>query len=174
MSDTSVIAILASVGIILAGTVTADAAALAGAIQRDDPLALEQFVSQYPESLLAPDALWLAAETTHDRPIDSVQSTENPDLKCALTIVRQQDGKALVTWEMSGATSAVLRPLGFKKGSAIPTAGSKVIDFDSYLRVGLTAMDAAGNEIKCAVILNSSDFVLNNSTGFGTPPTYIT
>ncbi|RYE08107.1 MAG: hypothetical protein EOP22_14985 [Hyphomicrobiales bacterium] len=174
MSDTSVIAILASVGIILAGTVTADAAALAGAVQRGDPLALEQFVQQYPESQLAPDALWLAAEVSKDRTEDSAQSDENPALTCGLTIARLTEGRALVTWEMTGATSAALKSLGFKKGVAIPAQGSKEVDFDGYLRIFLTARDAAGNEVKCSVILHSRDYVLDDVTGFSPPPTYIT
>jgi hypothetical protein len=173
MSDTSVIAILASVGIILAGTVTADAAALAGAVQKGDPFALEQFVKQYPESQLAPDALWLAAEVTKDKTEDSAVSSENPNLRCELTISRQSEGKALVTWQMSGAVSASLKALGFKKGVAIPTRGSKEVDFDGYVRIHLTAKDAAGNEVKCSVILHSRDFVLDDPTGFDAPPTYM-
>lgn len=172
MSDTSVIAILASVGIVLAGTVTAEATALAVAVQAGDPLALEHFVRQYPESPLAPEALWLAAEVSHDRTSDSAKSTANPDLSCTLTIARQTDGKALVTWQMSGASSASLQPLGFRKGAVIPVGGSKLVDFDDYLRVRLTARDAAGNEIECAVILNSRDVVLPGATGFSSPAAY--
>lgn len=176
MSDTSVIAILASVGIVLAGTVTADAAALAGAIAKEDPRALQEFARQFPESQLAPDALWLAAEVTYDRPSDSARSDENPDLACSLTIARQSNGKALVTWEISGAVSANLTPLGFKKGSAIPGTGSKEIDYDGYLRVSLSVEDADGNTVKCSVVLNTRDLNIDvvHTNGFIPPPTYLT
>jgi hypothetical protein len=173
MSDTSVIAILASVGIILAGTVTTDAAALAGAVQRGDPLALQDFVRQYPESPLAPDALWLAAEVVNDRPTDSAQSTDNPNLTCKLTIVRSSEGKALVTWEMTGATSASLQPLSFKKGTPIPAQGSKEIDLDGFLRVSLEVRDGAGNSVECSVILHSRDYELDDIGGFGAAPAYV-
>lgn len=172
MSDTSVIAILASVGIVLAGTVTADAAALASAIQKGDPLALHQFVTQYPESELAPDALWLAAEVVNDRPTDSAQSAANPGLTCKLDIARTAEGKAVVSWEMTGATAASLHPVGFKKGEAIPAKGSKEIDDDGQVLVTLTVKDAAGNTIECSVMLHSRDFELEDPGGFNAPPTY--
>lgn len=175
MSDTSVIAILASVGILLAGTVTADAAALAAAIQQGDPVALEQFVRQHPESQWAPDALLLVADITNDRPTDSARSSVNPDLACSLTITRSTEGKATVTWQMSGAASAVLTPLGFKKGAPIPLTGSKEIDYDGkYLRAVLIVKDIDGNEVKCSVVLNSQNVDVRDNLGFGnSPPAYV-
>ncbi len=131
-------------------------------------------MSQYPESPLAPDALWLAAEVTFDKRSDSATSTANPALSCKLDIVRTSDGKARVTWEMTGAVAASLHPLGFKKGAAVPAKGSKEIDFDGYIRVTLKVKDAAGNDVDCAVVLHSRDFVLDEPTGFGPRATYTT
>ena len=154
MSETSVLAILASVGIVLAGTVTADASVLAQAVQRGEPSALLDFVKQYPESKLAPDALLLAADVTKDRLEDSKVSDVNPALSCKLSIKRSGD-KAIVTWEIAGAVGVQLTPLGFKKGSPVPLKGEKTVKADDFLRVGLTVRDAAGNELQCSVILNT-------------------
>lgn len=157
MSETSVIAILASVGIFLAGSVTADASALASAVQQGTPEALENFVYQFPDSTLAPDALWLAAEASYDKPSANATSSENPDLTCSLNISRTSDGKATVTWTMTGATKASIEPLGYKKGSAIPQKGSKSISVDGYTMVTLIAQDAKGNSVKCTVVLGSGN-----------------
>ncbi len=173
MSETSVLAILASVGIFIAGSVTADAAALAVAVQEQTPSALENFVYQYPESSLAPDALWLAAEISHDKLSDTAKSTENENLSCTVTIARQGGGKAVVTWTITGAAKALLDPLGFKKGSHIPMTGTKTIDAGDYTRVDITAIDKDGHVIKCNVVLSSRDGVsASGSTGFGTPYSY--
>ncbi len=155
MSDTSVIAILASVGIVLAGTVSADATALALAVQQDEPSALIGFVQQYPESRLAPDALLLASEVSNDKTDDSATSTENPAFSCKLSI-RRDGNKASVTWAIAGASSISLHPLGFRKGQAIPTKGEQTVDFDNYIRVSLVAKDSAGHELKCSVLLNTT------------------
>lgn len=165
MSDTSVLAILASVGIFLAGTVTADAAALASAIQQGDPSALEDFVVQYPDSSLAPDALWLAAEVTNDKLTDSQVSSGNPELACTLTIRKLDNGTAEVSWTMSGAKTATLTPLGFKKGQPVPKKGTKTIPHGKYLRVGLIAEDGNGNKVECSVVLSSRNVVTHGTTG---------
>lgn len=157
MSETSVVAILASVGIFLAGSVTADASALASAVQQGTPEALENFVYQFPDSTLAPDALWLAAEASYDKPSASATSSENPDLTCSLNISRTSDGKATVTWTMTGASKAFIEPLGYKKGSSIPQKGSKSISVDGYTMVTLIAQDAKGNTVKCTVVLGTGD-----------------
>ncbi|MEP7240389.1 MAG: hypothetical protein ABI697_05850 [Devosia sp.] len=155
MSDTSVIAILASVGILLAGAVTADAAALASAVQQGTPTALENFVRANPASALAPDALWLAADLSTDRLDSSATSSENPALTCKLSMTH--DGKsATVDWTIAGATKVSIVPLGFKKDSKIPLKGSKSIDFDGYLLVTLIAEDAEGHQVKCSVIAQSN------------------
>lgn len=62
MSKSSVLAVLASAGIFLAGSVGADAAALAQAIQVGTPDAIDGFIAANPDSKLAPDAMVLAAD----------------------------------------------------------------------------------------------------------------
>lgn len=60
MSKTSVLAILATVGIVFSGQLTPDAVAFAKAVQSGDELLLNRFVKQYPDSRFAKDAMKLA------------------------------------------------------------------------------------------------------------------
>jgi len=60
MSKTSILAILASVGVIFTGQVTADTVAFAKAVQSGDELVLMRFAKQYPDSAHRDDALRLA------------------------------------------------------------------------------------------------------------------
>lgn len=156
MSDTSIVAILASVGILLTGTVTADAAALASAVQAGTPDQLVGFVRQNPESDYAPDALLVAARLSAGRLESTATSTENPDLMCRLTIERVGD-KAVVRWSSTGASAIGLHPLGFPAGSAIPAAGEKTIPAVDFKRIIMTAVDAQGNKVKCIVFLGGAE-----------------
>lgn len=61
MSKSSVLSILAAAGIIYAGPLSADAMALARAIQSGAPAQIERFISEYPESALRTDAIILAS-----------------------------------------------------------------------------------------------------------------
>ena len=62
MSKSSVLAILAAVGIVYLGPVGSDAQALARAIQGGDPASLEQFILEHSASALRADAIILLAD----------------------------------------------------------------------------------------------------------------
>jgi hypothetical protein len=167
MSETSVIAILAAVGIILTGTVSADAKAFALAIQNTEQDALVQFVREYPESQFAPDALLLAAIDNVGRLHDSAVSEDNDALTCELWIDRVDDNYAIVRWSIRGAETVSIYPLGID-GTA-PADGEKKVSLDSQLRVLLRAHDAAGNEVSCWVSLGSTTGI-NIPTDHYVPP----
>jgi hypothetical protein len=63
MSRTSILAILASVGVTFAGTATADAVAFARAIQSSDADQLLRFTKLYPESIYRNEAIKIADKT---------------------------------------------------------------------------------------------------------------
>ena len=62
MSKTSILAILASVGVIFTGQVTADAVTFAKAVLSGDELVLKRFAKQNPDSPFAGDAIRVAEE----------------------------------------------------------------------------------------------------------------
>lgn len=157
MSETSIVAILASVGIVLAGTAGADAAVLASAVQSGLPDELVAFVAEHPESRLAPEALLLASQISLGRPEDAATSRVNPDLYCKLRITRTTEGKALVSWESTGASALGLVPLGIAAGTEMPASGQQEIEGGDFAQVTMTAMDAAGNRIRCWVALSGND-----------------
>lgn len=68
MARKSLVAVLASVGIVYSGVVTPDLVAFAGAIQKQDHLALFEFVSKHPESAFVPDAIMIASEQCRQEP----------------------------------------------------------------------------------------------------------
>ena len=61
MSRTSILAILASAGVLFSGVVTADSVAFARAIQSGDADQLNRFAKQFPDSEFSTDAIRLAA-----------------------------------------------------------------------------------------------------------------
>ncbi len=63
MSRTSILAIFAAAGIAFTGAMTPDAMALARAISSGDMTQLQRFITQYPASPYAPEAIRLACET---------------------------------------------------------------------------------------------------------------
>lgn len=62
MSRTSIIAILACAGVIFTGELTAEASAFARVVQSGDPLVLQRFAQQYPQSQFAPLAIQIAEQ----------------------------------------------------------------------------------------------------------------
>ena len=84
----------------------------------------------------------LAAGTT-----DSQTSTDDSKLACTLD-VSIVNGKAVVTWTITGASQASIDPLTFK-GGAVPLKGTQTIDLTSSVRVFLIAKDAAGHTVPC-------------------------
>ncbi|MEQ1519490.1 MAG: hypothetical protein ABL931_23695, partial [Usitatibacteraceae bacterium] len=62
MSKTSIIAILASVGVIFTGQVTQDVIAFAKAVQSGDEFVLKRFAQQNPDSPFVGDAIRVADE----------------------------------------------------------------------------------------------------------------
>ena len=157
MSDTSIIALLASVGILLTGTITADAAALASAVKAGTPDELVGFVRANPESEYAPDALLMAARLSEGRLESTAASAANPELTCKLTIQRVGDDKAVVRWSSTGAAAIGLHPLGFAAGSAVPAAGEKTIPAVDFQHITMTLMDKQGNKVKCTVFLGGAE-----------------
>ena len=153
MSDSSVIAITAAVGILLTGTVTADAKAFASAVQQPDRSGLVEFARSNPESQFAPDALLLAALDKVGRQQDKAVSEANEALTCQLWIDRVDDRTAKVRWSIKGAVSASIIPLNI--GGNVPATGEKIVQFDNRIRVYLVARDAEGNETSCWVSLGS-------------------
>jgi hypothetical protein len=154
MSETSIIAILASVGILVAGTASADAAALADAVQRGTPDKLVEFAKSFPDSRLAPDALYLAAELSMGRPDDSATSSVNSALSCSLTITRGADGKSTVRWATTGAAGIGLYPYG--SGGGLGASGELDVSAGDFARVDMVVADEAGNKIRCWVSLGGS------------------
>jgi hypothetical protein len=71
MSKTSVIAILAAAGIVLAGPVSVDAMALAKAIEEGSRSAFVQFLREHPDSRFVSDAIILASTTAPGKSGDS-------------------------------------------------------------------------------------------------------
>jgi hypothetical protein len=65
MSRTSVLAILAGVGVIFSGVVTTDSVAFARAVQSGESDLLTRFAKQYPDSEYRDDALRLASCTVN-------------------------------------------------------------------------------------------------------------
>jgi hypothetical protein len=61
MSRTSILAILASAGVLFSGVITADSEALARAILSGDSDQLNRFAKQFPDSEYREDAIRLAA-----------------------------------------------------------------------------------------------------------------
>lgn len=153
MSDSSVIAIMAAVGILLTGTVTADAKAFASAIQQPDRNGLIEFARSNPDSQFAPDALLLAAVDKVGRQQDKGVSEANGNLTCQLWIDRIDAKTAKVRWSIKGAVSASIIPLGIE--GAVPATGEETVQFDSRVRIYMTARDANGNETSCWVSLGS-------------------
>ena len=96
-----------------------------------------------------------------------------PGAAASAPIVRAGEQVVAVDVQFAAVSATTLKALGFKKGAAIPAQGSKEVDFDGYLRVHLTALDAAGNEVKCSAVLHTRDFILEDPSGFDAPPTYI-
>jgi hypothetical protein len=160
MSDTSIVAILASVGIMLTGTVTADAAALASAIQLGKPADLVGFVAENPDSEYAPDALLVASQILLGRLDDEDASTVNPSLTCRLSIAIGADGRAIVSWTSTGAIGMGISPLKFPEG--IPASGERVLSAAEFLRFDMTVKDAAGNSAQCWVALPGKSIDTNS------------
>ena len=154
---------IVGVGILVSGTVTADASALAQAVQRTDRSALLEFVRAHPESKFAPDALLLAAIDNVGRLHSSDTSDKNASLSCELWIERIDDGSAKVRWVIKGAKSASIYPLGIS--GEMPTSGEKTVALDDILRVLLTAHDKVGNEVSCWVSLGSTPPVVSDQKG---------
>lgn len=162
MSETSVIAILASVGILLSGTVSADAAALASAVKVGLPDNLVEFVKEFPESKLAPDALLLASQLSLGKAEDNKVSSSDPRLTCNMRVARSADGKAVVSWETTGAAAMGLSPYGFPEDVGPSPSGQLTFDADDFTRFAMTVMDAAGNRLVCWVSLAGEDIDLNS------------
>lgn len=65
MTRTSILAILAGVGVIFSGVVTGDSVAFARAVQSGEPDALNRFAKQFPDSEYRDDAVRLASCTVN-------------------------------------------------------------------------------------------------------------
>lgn len=61
MSRTSIIAILACAGIVFTGEITQEAVAFARVVQSADPMLLQRYAQQNPQSQFAPMAIQAAA-----------------------------------------------------------------------------------------------------------------
>ena len=64
MSRTSIIAILATAGVVFTGEANAEAATFARVVQSGDPSMLERFAKQNPQSQFATTAIQIAANCT--------------------------------------------------------------------------------------------------------------
>ena len=94
---------------------------------------------------------------------DSQTSADNPKLSCTLS-VEQQNGKALVTWTITGATSASIDPLSFPSGK-VPLSGSQTTDFGGVIHVFLVITDADGHRVRCHAGAGGNVFFAPASTG---------
>lgn len=152
----------------MTGTVTAEAAALAAAVQTGEPDALIGFVREYPDSRLAPDALMLVAASEEGRLDDTAASQTNPNLKCHLQLEPMADGRAVLKWTVTGASALGIHPVGFNNAK-LAAAGEKIIEVGRYTRITLVARDAAGTQITCWVAIGSNTH--NSVPGGGNPST---
>ncbi len=151
MSDTSVFAILASVGIILGGTVTADASALASAVNQGTPHHLVEFVREHPESQYAPDAIMLAAILSQSRLEDYAVSAANPDLTCRIVLEVIDEETAILKWKVTDAVALGLFPANLLSGRPMASEGERPVSLAETKLITLIAKDAAGNSVRCAV-----------------------
>jgi hypothetical protein len=154
MSNASIVAILAALGIIVTGAITPDARAFAAAVRSTDSAALVRFARSYPESQFAPDALLVAAQDAKGREYDKAVSSVNGNLTCELWIERVEGGEAKVRWSISGASEAGLMPLNSK--GTLPASGERTVKLEGLARVFLKVRDSSGNEASCWVTTNGS------------------
>lgn len=151
MSDTSVFAILASVGIMLGGTVTSDAAALAAAVNQGTITPLVEFVRQHPDSQYTPDAILLAAVLSSSRLEDYAVSDENPDLTCRIVLEVVDDETGILRWQVTDAVAIGLFPANLLAGQPLASQGERPVSLAETSLITLIAKDAAGNSVRCAV-----------------------
>lgn len=151
MSDTSIFAILASVGIMIGGTVTAEAAALAAAVNQGHVAPLVDFVRQHPESRYTPDAILLAAVLSSSRLEDYAVSDANPDLTCRIVLEVIDDETGILKWEVTDAVAIGLFPTNLLAGQPMGSRGERPVSLADIKLVTLIARDAAGNSVRCAV-----------------------
>lgn len=151
MSDTSIFAILSSVGIMLVGTVTSDAAALAAAVNQGTVAPLVDFVRQHPDSHYAPDAILLAAILSQSRLEDYQVSDANPDLTCRIVLEVIDDETAILKWQVTDAVAIGLFPANLLAGQPLASQGERPVSLAETSLITLIAKDAAGNSVRCAV-----------------------
>lgn len=111
-------------------------------------------------SMIAASIPAIAAST------DTQTSTANPKLTCTVSVTIQ-GGKAVVTWTITGASSASIDPLTFT--GKVPLKGTQTVDYSGNIIVLLVAKDADGHSVRChAGAGGTTDFV-GGTTGNATP-----
>jgi hypothetical protein len=96
---------------------------------------------------------------------DSQTSSANSGLSCTVS-VSLQGGKAVVTWTITGATSASIDPLTFD--GKVPLKGTQTVDYSGNIIVLLTAKDADGHAVHCRAGAGAAPTEpATGTTGFG-------
>jgi hypothetical protein len=114
-------------------------------------------------SVIVAAALVVAAATpTLAATSDSDTSGKNGKLSCQLTLT-EQDGMVLVSWTITGATSASIDPVSL--GGKVPLKGSKAIDKSNPTIVLLVAKDADGNAVHCHAGVGGTANPVSGTTG---------
>ncbi len=107
--------------------------------------------------------LAMASAQTLAATSDNQTSAKNGKLSCDITLT-EQDGKILVSWTITGATSASIDPLTFD-GGKVPLKGSQAVDKSANLHVSLIAKDADGNTVRCHAGMGKSTSPADVATG---------
>jgi len=97
---------------------------------------------------------------------DNETSSKNDKLSCTVSVSEQGD-KVVVTWTITGATSASISPLTFD--GKVPLKGSQTVDKTNPFLVQLTAKDADGNAVHCRAGIGGTYAPASGSTGYASP-----
>lgn len=122
-------------------------------------------------ALVAPstELLQAQAQLSHGRATDTASSEINTELTCDLA-VEMAGAEALLRWTVTGAVAIGLSPASAME-SGLSLIGERIVDVSELSWIHLTALDAAGERIRCSVMIggatSGSDTLSDPVTGGG-------
>lgn len=122
-------------------------------------------------ALVAPstELLQAQAQLSHGRATDTASSEINTELTCDLA-VEMAGAEALLRWTVTGAVAIGLSPASAMEGG-LALVGERIVDVSELSWIHLTALDAAGERIRCSVMIggatSGSDTLSDPVTGGG-------
>lgn len=122
-------------------------------------------------ALVAPSTglLQAQAQLSHGRATDTSSSGVNTELTCDLA-VEMAGAEALLRWTVTGAVAIGLSPASAMEGG-LALVGERIVDVSERSWIHLTALDAAGERIRCSVMIggatSGSDTLSDPVTGGG-------